>query len=488
MALPKKMREKKSEPGIASEVKDMSKRSMSCEELLAAAYENRTDPADDLPTIMAHNAKSTELVRAAGFDFVDARTVEFNSKNIYSIDEGSIEALADLIYNSRNTTPIILWRVDGALRVIDGERRCRAHRLLGDRHGELWYMIPARIYDREMLSDEDAEYILHAENIGQRKLSTVERAKGFKVVKDRILKMRREGDPKAPEGKMGEILAAQFGCSLGTVSNMLNIANASEETLEAFEGLELTQMAVVQMSRLSEDDQARVLAAVRAGEVTAAQAEEVARGMRDGMSVEDAVAEVRREGDAAALEKKLAAEREGRAELERALAEANAAKEAEVAELTERLKGAEARVAELGESLGSVQGDSETAALAASLEHERQERELLESQLEELEKERAAESERLSGDLVEAESRIAELTEQLEATKAGRSAAKPAKSKAPNKAAGKTREWYVRKADAYLTEALEADGEIPKGLLRSLQLKFADLGIFEPATRDRGSR
>lgn len=425
MALSKATREKKNKStAAATGIKDVSKKSMSCEELLQAAYDNRADPSDDLPTIMAHENRNAELVKAAGFDFVDVRTVEFNPKNIYSIEEGSIEALADLIFNSKNTTPVILWRVDGTLRVIDGERRCRAHLLLGEKHGELWFMVPARIYDREMLSDEDAEYILHAENIGQRKLSLAERAKGFKAVKERILKMRREGDPEAPKGKMAEILATQFGCSLGTVSNMLCIASASEETLAAFDAMELTQMAVVQMSHLSEEDQHAVLVAVREGLVTPAGAEAVARSMRNGASAEEAVAQAQQNSEVAALEKELAAERAGREELEQLLQSAAAAKESEAGELAESLR--------------------------------------------------------------QAEERIAELTAQLEQAKAAKPAVKPAGKKggAKKKAPTKSKEWYIRKADSYLTEALEAEGEVSKGLIRSLQLKFADLGVLAPAPRE----
>ena len=485
MALPKDIRQKKTKkPGTAAAIKDVSKKVMSCEELLEAAYENRADPNDDLPTIMAHENRSTELVKAAGFDFVDVRTVEFNEKNIYSIDEGSIEALADLIFTSKNTTPVILWRVDGSLRVIDGERRCRAHMLLGEKHGELWYMVPARIYDREMLSDEDAEYILHAENIGQRKLSTVERAKGFKAVKDRILKMRREGNPEAPAGKMANILAVQFGCSLGTVSNMLCIASASEETLAAFENMELTQMAVVQMSHLNDEDQSAVLAAVRGGAITPAAAEDVARIMRDGASTKEAVSKVQRDAEAAALEKELAAERASRTELEKMLEEANTAREREATKLSESLRDAEARIAELNENLSAAKEGNEESDLAASLEQERQEREVLEQQLAALEKAHSEETEDLSKDLSKAEKRIAELTDQLEKAKAGKPTAKPAKKRDPRKKApAKTKEWYIRKADSYLTEALEAEGEISKGLLRSLQLKFADLGVLAPAEK-----
>ena len=55
---------------------------------------------------VAANKSKLKLVDDMGIDFLDARKLERNPKNTYSIDDASIESLADMIYTSSYTAPI----------------------------------------------------------------------------------------------------------------------------------------------------------------------------------------------------------------------------------------------------------------------------------------------------------------------------------------------------------------------------------------------
>lgn len=342
MALPKKLKE--SQTGIAETLRDTT-RIEDQETVQKEALGAKANASMASNEIMTAANKRRDLLAMSGFDYVDVREVSFNAKNTYSIDKESIEALADLIYTSKNTTPVVLRRLKtGELQVLDGERRCRAHLMLGERYGEHYYMIPARIFNNKQLSDEDAEYILHAENIGQRRLTAVERAKGFKAVQERILEMRAAGNPDAPKGKMADILAKQFGCSVGTAHSMICIASAIEPVLAAFDAGELRQDDVVQLSRISEEAQLEILSAMREEVIKTSEVAECARDVRNGDPVEEAIKKAvdRGEAETAALEAALKAERANRRSAEEKLSKAQERCNALEDEATEARETAEA--------------------------------------------------------------------------------------------------------------------------------------------------
>ena len=137
---------------------------------------------------VAANKSKLRLADDMGIDFLDARKLQRNPKNSYSLDDESIKSLADMIYTSSYTAPIAVQEIveqdpeTGARRVVyqivDGERRWLAHCWLGQKiseeqgeeAGERWYMIPARVFRNGELADEDAEFIMHSANVGQREL------------------------------------------------------------------------------------------------------------------------------------------------------------------------------------------------------------------------------------------------------------------------------------------------------------------------------
>jgi hypothetical protein len=261
--------------------------------------ENREKEGDDGAAIMAKaNARHT-LMAEAGFDYVDCRTLKFSPMQTYNVDEGSIEALADLIHESHNTTPLVVraipdtegpvpevdsegnqvldedgnprmiqGTIKGGLEIVDGERRCRAHLLLGERYGETWYMVPVRRYEVGQLSDEDARFILHAENVGQRVMTPSERATGFAAVYDRILALRKTNAPSYAGRATKEILAEQFGVSpraaLMEVGIGKNLVGEGKAMLD--EG-ELTKAGAASVATLPEHDQQNVIAEVKNGTI-----------------------------------------------------------------------------------------------------------------------------------------------------------------------------------------------------------------------------
>lgn len=228
------------------------------------------------------NARARQqLFARAGYDFLDARELTPNPSNSYAVEEGSIEALADLILESGNTTPIVVREVGVSdlyphgLEIIDGERRWRAHLLLGERLGEHWYMIPARLFSAGSLSDEDALFILHAENVGQRAMAPSERARGVAAVTLRVLARRRE-DPGIAKGRLTrEIVAEQLGISDRSADIEYRIGSGlCDEGLRAYDEGLITKRGAASLAGLPPAEQAAMLAMLKAGEIDKADLEE----------------------------------------------------------------------------------------------------------------------------------------------------------------------------------------------------------------------
>ena len=219
------------------------------------------------------------LIAKAGFDYVDVRDLTPNKKNSYKIDQGSIESLASLILESKNTTPLIVRDVEGGREIVDGERRYRAHLLLGERYGEHWYMAPARVFPIGTLSDEDALFMLHAENVGQRAMTPSERARGVAIVTERIL-ARRESDPTYAKGKKTkEIIAEQFGVSERTAVIEANIGrHLTQEGMTIYDEGKVTKQGAEAISRLPEDEQRDLVEKIKSGEIAKSEVQSVAQG------------------------------------------------------------------------------------------------------------------------------------------------------------------------------------------------------------------
>ncbi len=254
------------------------------EELMQAALENKTEQAEDGASQLARANKRTSLLKKAGFDYFDVRELLPNKNNTYTVDQGSVESLASLIYETKNTTPLIVRAIEEGYEIIDGERRYRAHLLLGERYGEHWYMVPARCFERGKLSDEDANFILHAENIGQRNMTPSERAKGMAAVQERILKARKKDN--AFKGRATkEILAEQFGVSPRTATMEVAIGkNLCAAGKELYDSTLITKTAAYALALLSESDQQILCKQIKAGSIRKENAEKEAQNKRNNPS------------------------------------------------------------------------------------------------------------------------------------------------------------------------------------------------------------
>lgn len=276
--------------GVGKYLDPIKNKEYSNDELLEELLENDARDGDDSASIMAKANRRRTLMDKAGFDFVDCRKLSFSPMQTYSVDQGSVEALADLIYESQNTTPLVvramperdvevietdangnqithIEHMPSGLEIVDGERRCRAHLLLGERYGEKWYMVPVRRFDVGKLSDEDAEFILHAENVGQRAMSPSERSIGFAKVYERIMRLRKT-DPTYEGRKTKEILAEQFGVSARTAAMEANIGrNLVEEGKRLFDRGTLTKVAADSVATLPQEQQAEIISQVEEGKL-----------------------------------------------------------------------------------------------------------------------------------------------------------------------------------------------------------------------------
>ena len=91
------------------------------EDLMQAALESKSREGDDGASRLARANKISALLKQAGFDFFDIRDLTPNEQNSYSIEEGSVESLASLIYETKNTTPLIVRATKNGYQIIDGE-------------------------------------------------------------------------------------------------------------------------------------------------------------------------------------------------------------------------------------------------------------------------------------------------------------------------------------------------------------------------------
>ncbi len=257
------------------------------EELLKEALASKPEEGMSAGELIVSEKARKQLLSKAGFDYLDVRELTPNPKNTYDVDEGSVESLASLIFESKNTTPLIVREVPVSkdyphgYEIVDGERRYRAHMLLGQKHGEHWYMAPVRVFHLGELSDEDAEFMLHAENVGQRDMKPSERARGVAMVIDRVVK-QREADPESMRGrKTKDIIAEQFGVSARTAVMESNIGhNLSQAGMDAYDAGEITKTAADAVSKLPQKEQEELIAQVKSGQLPKSEVEHVAKGKK----------------------------------------------------------------------------------------------------------------------------------------------------------------------------------------------------------------
>ena len=119
--------------------------------------------------------------------------------------------LAGLIWNSKEVEPLILRETEDGIQIIDGERRWRACKLLAEKYGDAWRMVPGRCHKLGAVSDEQANFIMHSSNIGQRNIKPSERAQGFRVLADKLVEWRKD-DPSLKGVNTKTYLAEHLEC------------------------------------------------------------------------------------------------------------------------------------------------------------------------------------------------------------------------------------------------------------------------------------
>lgn len=234
---------------------------------------------------VAANKNKLKLVDDMGIDFLDARKLIRNPKNTYSIDDASIESLADMIYTSSYTAPIAVREVvvtneetgekELKYQIVDGERRWMAHCWLGKKiteekgveEGEKWFMIPARVFRNGELADDDADFIMHSANVGQRELTDRERSEGIAAVSEKLLKLRDLGDGAGKE-TVNEVVGKMFGISTRTAAMERNIGlNLTDEGKDLLDAGKIGKVGADAIASLDDEAQAEVIAAVNAGDI-----------------------------------------------------------------------------------------------------------------------------------------------------------------------------------------------------------------------------
>lgn len=239
------------------------------EQLMQEIFENRQQAGSDGGSSMLRSNTRAALLERVGIDWYNIDEIEPNPDNDYSIDEKSIEGLAALIYESKTTTPLFLMETDSdKLRIIDGERRYWAHKLLVKQYGDVWTMVPGQRFRRGELTEDDVKFMLNALNIGQRAMTQSERARGFAAVADRLMRQRK-ADPQSSDGRrIADIMAEQYGVSPRTANIEINIGrNLTDEGMNLLDNSSITKEAADAIARLTPDRQREIAEMINSGKL-----------------------------------------------------------------------------------------------------------------------------------------------------------------------------------------------------------------------------
>ena len=236
---------------------------LSEEELRVAAFNARDNQNASITDKMANDNRRNTLLSEMGFDWFDIEDIKPNPNNTYKITEEDVKNLAGLIYNSKEVEPLILRETEDGVQIVDGERRWRACKLLAEKYGDAWRMVPGRCHKLGSLSDEQAEFIMHSSNMGQRNITPSERAQGFKVLADKLVEWRKD-DPSLKGRNTKTVLAEHFGVSERTAQVLLNIArNLAKEGNDLLDEGKITQTQAEAISKLSGEKQNYVIELVK---------------------------------------------------------------------------------------------------------------------------------------------------------------------------------------------------------------------------------
>lgn len=245
------------------------------EQLKEEAFRSRRNQDSDINEKMANDNRRNTLLRKAGFDWFDIEELQPHPDNLYSIDEESIKNLAGLIYKSKEIQPLVIRETQDGLQIIDGERRWRACKLLSEKYGDAWRMVPAHCHALDSLTEQEVEFILHSNNLGQRELTPSEKAMGFKVVSDALVEWRK-GDPSLKGVKTKTYLAEHFGVSERTAMTNLAIAkNLTKRCMDLLDEKVLPMKQAEKVSRLTEEQQEAIADILEVEKLSAEQIDEL---------------------------------------------------------------------------------------------------------------------------------------------------------------------------------------------------------------------
>lgn len=122
-------------------------------------------------------------------------------------DPAGLEELRDSIRNHGLLQPVVLRKVDSGYQLVSGERRWRASRLAG------MATIPALV--RDGVDDDAMLELALVENVQRRDLNSIERARAFKDMMDRL-------------GATQQVVADKVGLKRPSVANLLRLLDLPE--------------------------------------------------------------------------------------------------------------------------------------------------------------------------------------------------------------------------------------------------------------------
>lgn len=258
------------------------------EEIREAAFQSRRNKDANMPQKMADDNTRSQLLREAGFDWVDIEELQPHPKNEYHISEEDVEVLAGLIYLSKETEPLIVRETQNGLQIIDGERRWRAHKLLSEMYGDIYRMVPVRIHSLESRTEEEVEFILHSNNAGQRKMTPSENAMGYAVVAEKLVEWR-ESNPNLKGVKTKTMLAEYFGVSERTAQKNLTIGRGLISRCGALlDEKKLTIEQAETVARLPEEQQEDIADALEASSLSAQEVDVLIEKVKNGEDLSSA--------------------------------------------------------------------------------------------------------------------------------------------------------------------------------------------------------
>ena len=265
--------------GLAGMLSNKPTHKMSDEEIQQAVFDNRQKEGITAAERRVSRSRRAELLKDAGYDWFNIDDLTPHPDNAYAVTKESVESLAELMYVSGHIEPLLLRKLPDTIQIIDGERRWRARKLLAEKYGESWKMVPAQCFELGECNDEKAILLLHSGNIGQRDMTPSERANGYAAVADYLTVLRKtDADfrEKYKNVKLRTILAKQFNKSESSIANGLAISrNLPETGKELLDEKQLTQNQAASIARLPEEQRENVISHIVERKLSSPEVDEI---------------------------------------------------------------------------------------------------------------------------------------------------------------------------------------------------------------------